>query len=83
MKTTTTTTEEYLAYDLEALGLLSDTYIIESCRMGGKSLSSTINFLLSTVTTTEKKYLRTKVKKGCGKGRIRVTVVASKQEWFL
>lgn len=78
MKSTTTTTEEYLSYDLEALDLLSDTYIIESCRIGGKSLSSTVNFLLGTTITVTKKTLRTKVKKGCNKGKTRVTVCTLK-----
>ena len=83
MKSTTTTTEEYLSYDIEALCLISDTSITGSCRMDGKSLPSTLSFLLTTNITVTKKYLHTKVKKGCGKGKTRVTVVTYKQEYLL
>ena len=77
MKATTTTKETYLTVDFESLSLLSSEDVIASSRMGGETYMNGF-WNGEFIICTNRKYLRSKVKKGCNKGKTRVTVVTLK-----
>ena len=74
MKTTTTSKETYITVDFESLSLLPSKDVIASYRMGGKTYMNGF-WNGEFITCTNRKYLRTKVKKGCGKSKTRATML--------
>lgn len=84
MKYTTVVESKIITFDLEYKGLLfndaSDNFILYgSGAAGGTSMSTVCNLFDSLlVRTVTKRILRTKVKKGCNKGKTRVTVCTLK-----
>ncbi len=74
MKTTTKFLEEVTYFDLESSILFNDVVVESSSRFSGKSFLNMYNLLGIKVTFRNSKNLRTKVKKGCNKGKTRITV---------
>lgn len=82
MKTTTKTTNTVISCDYEVSTPLfnrDNLTLYGAAAAGGKSISSICNLFgnLTAIAVT-KKILRTKVKKGCNKGKTRVTVCTLK-----
>ena len=71
MKTTTKSAKEVTYFDLESECFLNNNPNIH--RSGGKTFLNMFKSLGIKVTLQTTKYLRTKIKKGRGKGRIRVS----------
>ena len=77
MKTTTTSTKEVTYFDLESVSFLDNNPNIH--RAGGKTFLNMFRSLGIKVSLQTTKCLRTKVKKGCGKGKTRVSIYNVKE----
>lgn len=88
MKKHTLITEKVYSYDIEYQGLLfnveerKNLSIYGYARSGGTSLMSVFNPLGLVVTSRNTLFLRTKVKKGCGKGKSRRVVFFKHRNLF-